>query len=57
MISKLPLVPVVLAVCGTIPYMYYQREWQLEADGVAVFVVLALVFSVAQWSFKKGRSG
>ena len=43
MIGKLPLVPLVLAFCGTVPYMFYWREWQLEADAVAVFVVLAPV--------------
>jgi hypothetical protein len=57
MIGKLPLVPLVLAFCGTVPYMFYWREWQLEADAVAVFVVLALLFSAAQWGLKKRRSG
>ena len=57
MIGTLPLVPLVLAFCGTVPYMFYLREWQLEADAVAVFVVLALLFSAAQWGWKKRRSG
>lgn len=57
MIDKLPLLPVVMAAFGTVPYMFYQREWQLEADDIAVFVVLALLLSAAQWRFKKRRSG
>jgi hypothetical protein len=55
MIAKLPFVPVVFAAFGTVPYMYYQREWSLEADAIAVFVALALLFSAVQWRVRKWR--
>jgi hypothetical protein len=55
MIDKLPLVPVVSAAIATVPYMYFQREWSLEADAIAVFVALALLFSAVQWRVRKWR--
>lgn len=55
MIDKLPFIPVMTAAFGTMSYMFYQREWELQPDAVAVFVVLALLLSAAQWGVKKRR--
>jgi hypothetical protein len=55
MIDKLPFIPVILAAFGALSYMFYQREWELQPDSVAVFVILALLFSAAQWGLKKRR--
>ena len=57
MIEKLPLVPLVLAAFSTALYMFFEKEWQLEADAVAIFLVLALVFSVVQWRVNRRRGG
>lgn len=56
MIAKLPFIPVILAAFGAMSYMFYQREWELQPDAVAVFVILALLFSAVQWGLQKRRS-
>jgi len=58
MLKDLPVTALLAAGVCTAVYMYFSNEYDLTKapDALALFVVLAIVFTLVRWGFRLYRS-